>query len=233
MKVRDAMTHPVVTVTTGIAFRRIVELMCENSVSGVPVVDGSGQVLGVVTEGDLIVKEHRPNHVKVRTPFGSSDDQHERRRRVDGLVAGELMTSPAVTVDADADLRVAARLMTMYAIGRLPVMRDGKIVGIVSRSDVLNVFLRPDDEIRSQILEDVVAHRVLEDVPDLAVVVESGVVTLRGVVPRRSTARLIVFHVDRLDGVTKVVDKLAYRLDDLCSPVRPDPPAVGPLERIL
>lgn len=227
------MTPEVISVTAGSSFRRIVEMICEHHVSGFPVVDGSGAVLGVVTGGDLVVKEHRADHVKVRTPFAASDDLHERYRRVEGLVAGELMTAPAVTVDADADLRVAARLMSLHAIARLPVTKDRKLVGIVSRSDVLKVFLRPDDEIRRDILEDVLGRKVLEETNGIDVDVRDGVVTLRGVLPRLSTTRLITFHVNRLDGVTKVVDKLSYWLDDLESPVHLDPPPVGPLEQIL
>lgn len=233
MKVRDVMTRPVVAVGSGTPFRRLVELMDEHRISGIPVTDDAGSVLGVVTEGDLIVKEHRPDHIKLKTPFGSADELHERRRRVEGLVAGELMTAPAVTVDVDADLRVAARLMTLHAVARVPVTKNGKLTGIVSRGDVLKVFLRSDADIEREIDVEVLTRRVLEDVPDLAVDVSEGVVTLRGVVAKRSTARLLAFHVDRLDGVTKVNDLLGWWLDDLTSPVRLPPPPVGPIEQVL
>lgn len=233
MKVRDVMTRSVVSVTSDTAVRKIIELLDHHSVSALPVIDESGRVLGVVSEADLLVKEHRSYHVRLHLPFVAIDSDQELRRRTEGHVAGEVMSTPAITIDEDAELRVAARMMTLYGVRRLPVTRAGKLIGIVSRRDVLAVFRRPDEEIRKEILTAVLKGRIVDDTGRVKIDVHDGVVTLRGVVDRLSTARLIGFHVDRLDGVTKVNDEVGFLLDDLVTHERAEAPAVGPIEQIL
>jgi len=142
------------------------------------------------------------------------------------------MTAPAYTVDADSDLRVAARMMTLHGIRRLPVTTRGRLVGVLTRGDVLNVFLRPDAEIEREIRQDVLARKVLEETPNLIVQVIDGVVYLRGTVRCRSTAQVIAFHIDRLDGVAKIVNELAYEIDDL-ETIALTPPPIGPLEQVI
>jgi len=214
MNVRDAMTKDVVTVRTNAPFRRIVELMSEHRVSGLPVVDGLGHVLGVVTEGDLVVKGHRGSPVLFRSRLPSGRGTREYARRVEGAVAGELMSAPAITVDEAADLRVAARLLSLHAVRRVPVTRAGKLAGILSRADVLKVFLRPDEDLRREIAE-ILDRKIVAGTRHVEVEVADGVVTLRGSVERRSTALVIGFHGDRVDGVTRVDNELVFLLDDM------------------
>ena len=215
MKVHQAMVRDVVSVSTTTPFRKIVELMTQHRVSGVPVVDGCGQVLGVVTGADLVVKEHRGSPVASLTPATKAHGEAEYSRRVGGAVAGELMTAPAITVNEDVDLRVAARLLSLHGIRRLPVTKEGKLVGILSRADVLKVFLRPDDDICRDIEEDILGRKMVAATPGVRVLVADGTVTVSGEVERRSTAMVIGFHVDRVDGVTRVDNELTYRIDDM------------------
>jgi CBS domain-containing protein len=232
MKVKDVMTRDVVRVRTDTPFKKLVDLMQRHGMSGLPVTDGDARVIGMVSGGDLVVKGHRANRVRIHSPITVVDDPREHTRRADGLVAGELMTWPAVTIDADADLAAAARAMTLHGIRRLPVTTGGKLVGILTRGDVLKAFLRSDAEIEREIRQDILGRKVLEDTPDLTVEVADGVVRLRGTVRCRSTARVIGFHCDRLDGVTKVVNEIGYETDDLTA-VPVSLPPLGPIELVL
>jgi CBS-domain-containing membrane protein len=235
MKVCDVMTPTVVSVGPEATFKEIIERMRAARVSGLPVVDERRSVIGVVSESDLLLKEHRADHISFSPPFSRHGSEGgEVRRRTEGRLAGELMTSPALTIAEDADLRAGARLLTLHSIGRLPVTRDGRLVGILARSDVLKAFLRSDADISREVTEEVLGAKVLEDTSGVVVEVRDGVVALRGSVERLSTARLIAFHVDRIDGVTSVENHLEHTLDDLVLH-EPSPllPILGPLEQIL
>lgn len=213
MRVREMMTTEVVFVRTDTPLQEIVRAMSEHGVSGLPVVT-DGQVVGVVSEGDLLVKADRAHRVRIHVPrSGLIDVDKEYLRRLQGTVAGELMSTPAVTVDAEADLKLAARLLSSHDISRLPVTRDGELVGILTRADVIRSLLRSDGDIREEIERDVLASKVLADTDAVEVHVLDGVVTLKGSVARASTARLIGAHVDRLHGVVRLNDELTYRVE--------------------
>lgn len=213
MRVRELMTPEVVTVRTDTPFQEIVRAMSGHGVSGLPVVT-DGQVVGVVSEGDLLVKADRANRVRIHVPRQNLVDVDEEcLRRLQGTVAGELMSAPAVTVDADADLRLAARLLSSHDISRLPVTSDGELVGILTRADVIRSFLRSDEDIREEIEREVLASRVLADTDAVEVDVLDGVVTLKGSVARASTARLIGVHVDRLHGVVRLNNELTHGVE--------------------
>lgn len=216
MKVHEVMTSDVISVKTDTPFRELVELMSDRRISGVPVVDELGQILGMVTEGDLITKEHRGNPVGYHPPFPrEAKSDREFLRRIGGRVAGQMMTTPAVTVGANDDLRVAARLMSLHRIGSLPVVaEDGRLIGIVSRADVLRVFLRSDDEIRQEI-ESALLRHILSDISTVDVAVRDGVATLRGSVQDPSTAQSLAYHVDRIDGIACIQNELSCNSDDI------------------
>jgi CBS domain-containing protein len=126
------------------------------------------------------------------------------------------MTSPAVTVGSDAPLGEAARLMTGHAVKRLPVVGpDGRIVGIVARSDLLKIFLRTDAEIAHEIREDVVRRTLWIDPTTIRVVVRDGVVTLEGQMERRSLIAVLLGLVHAVDGVVGVDDGLSFFIDDM------------------
>jgi CBS domain-containing protein len=125
------------------------------------------------------------------------------------------MSRPAITVGPDATVPEAARLLRMHLIKRLPVADPlGRLVGIVSRSDLLSVFLRPDDEIRREILEEVIFSELGMGPDRFDVTVREGVVTLQGTCERRSLVQVVVRAVTAVEGVVQVDNRLGYDLDD-------------------
>lgn len=189
MKVGGLMTDEVVSAVPAASFREVAKMLAEHDISGVPVLDEDDHVVGVVSESDLLAR-------------------HE-------LTARELMNTPAVTIHAEETVADAARLMVRRGVERLPVVdEEERLVGIVTRRDLLCVYLRPDAEIRHRIREDVLADAL--DLPEDAVDVHvlDGVVTLGGVVRRRSQALMLVGLAERVDGVVAVVDRLSFHEDD-------------------
>lgn len=198
MKVGGLMTDDVVSAVPTMSFREVAKSLAEHEISGVPVVDDDDHVVGVVSESDLLAR-------------------HE-------LTARDLMTTPAVTVHAEETVADAARLMVRRGVERLPVVdEEERLVGIVTRRDLLGVYLRPDAEIRRRICEDVLSDTM--GLPEYAVDVHvlDGVVTLGGHVRQRSQARMLVGLAERVDGVVAVVDRLSFTEDDTrpASPARP------------
>ena len=124
------------------------------------------------------------------------------------------MSSPAITIDGGARLRDAASIMVDRAINRLPVVEEGRLVGIVSRADLVRAYLRSDRALESTIRDDVLRRELWEDPAAVTVTVADGVVSLSGTVDRRSTAQLIAHRVAAVEGVVAVESSLAWRLDD-------------------
>lgn len=212
--VRDVMTHKVVSVTEDMPYRQIVQTLAEYAVSAVPVVDVAGRVLGVVSEADLL---HKMEFAGLEPHLRLLERKQRRtaRAKASGDTAGDLMSAPAVTVTADVALTAAAQAMESEHVKRLPVVDEhGGLVGIVSRRDLLRVYLRDDaslcDEIRNQVL-----HRTLWIDPEtITVTAEKGVVVLGGAVDRRSMAQIVVRLCEAVPGVVEVVDQIAVGYDD-------------------
>ncbi|ARP73515.1 hypothetical protein LK07_31260 [Streptomyces pluripotens] len=216
-RVGAVMIHDVVTAEYGAPFKDVVRLLGEHRISGLPVVDEDGKVLGVISETDLMlhqVTEHEPESWIGRLRqlrHESREDAAKGRART----AGGLMTAPAVTVRADATVAEAARLMATHRIERLPVVdEEDRLVGIVTRHDLLRVFLRSDEEICSAVQEEVLGETLWLAPHTVEVSVTKGVVTLTGQLERRSEIPVALGMTSRLDGVVDVVDRLSYRLDD-------------------
>ncbi len=211
--VRDVMTRSVVVVHDSTPFKELVRRMQEHRVSAVPVVDADGHVLGIVSEADLILKED---------PYLDGDAHLFERRRTRlerekhaAATAGALMTAPAVSIGPDASLAEAARVLTDRGIKRLPVVDDdGRVVGVVSRSDLLKVFLRSDVDIQRAVREDVIRRTLWIDPITIRVVVRDGVVTVEGQVERRSLVPVLIGLVRAVDGVVDVDNRLSYEVDD-------------------
>jgi CBS-domain-containing membrane protein len=208
------MTTDVCTVDLETPFKRVAQLLAERRVSALPVLDGDGRVVGVVSEADLLLKEEFPEG-----PAGGGLFEGRRRRaaraKAAGDTAAELMTSPAVTVGPDAAVAEAARLLHRHGVKRLPVVDPaGPLLGIVSRADLLKVFLRPDDEIAADVRQDVLARSLWVDPDGIGVDVRDGVVTLTGQLELRSQVTIAVSLVHALDGVVDVVDELDFEVDD-------------------
>ncbi|AWN25538.1 CBS domain-containing protein [Streptomyces sp. NEAU-S7GS2] len=199
--VSDVMTQTVAAVDREARFKEIVETMERWQVSALPVLAGEGRVVGVVSEADLLPKEE----------FRESDpDRLEQLRRLDdvrragALTAGELMTAPALTAPADATLSQAARTMARGSVKRLPVVdAHGVLQGIVSRADLLKVFLRSDDDLAEEVRY-VIGELFATPVRDLRVTVVDGVVTLSGQVRDTSLIPVAARLVRAVEGVVDV-----------------------------
>ena len=226
-KVRNVMSTDVATGLEGTPFKEIAKLMARRNVSALPVVDKAGHVLGVVSEADLLVKQGTQEIDWTRSPLGW---WRRRRglRRAEATTAGTLMSKPAVTVTEDTTVAAAARTLTARRVKRLPVVDgDGRLVGIVSRKDVLTVFLRDDEDIRDEIVRRVFEGGIGVMVSPGAVTVEvrDGKVTLTGEVDLKSQLSLVEQMTRHTDGVVDVTVSLTYRYDDTRTP-RPDPMAI-------
>ncbi|MGQ4435422.1 CBS domain-containing protein [Streptomyces sp. SAS_260] len=218
-KVGSVMTTEVVRATYGTPFKEVARLLGEHRISGLPVVDEDEQVIGVVSETDLMAHQaEAPDPYEPKKRFRFADLTRSAKRRAakaTARTAGRLMTAPPVTVHADDTIVEAARTMAKHRVERLPVLdEENRLVGIVTRRDVLQVFLRPDAEIRGEVVDEVLV-RALWLVPStIDVSVVEGVVTLSGHMERKSETEIAVSMSRQIDGVVAVVDKLSYRTDD-------------------
>jgi CBS domain-containing protein len=202
-RVRDVMTTSVVTVDRITPYKEIARLLTGHRISGVPVLTMGRHVAGVVSEGDLLAARALNTGGRWRWLTG-------RKQQHPALVASQLMTSPAITIHPDASLATAAGLMSAHHLRRLPVVDpDGKLLGIVSRRDLLSVFLRPDTEIAHQVRE--IITEVLPGGPaGVQVAVHNGVVTLTGEPELAADSDLVqvaVRLIRDVDGVVDVTDK--------------------------
>ncbi|MDF6022465.1 CBS domain-containing protein [Streptomyces sp. JH34] len=195
--VSDLMTHTAIAVGSQASYKEIVQLLDQWQVSALPVLAGEGRVIGVVSEADLLPKEER------RSDEGTAPgDTPADVAKADAVRAEDLMSSPAITVHADAPLAEAARIMARRRVKRLPVVDGvGLLEGIISRGDLLKVFLRSDEEIGAE------AADVLSGLPDtlgLEARVVDGVVTLGGALPDRAMVPLVARAVRAIEGVVDI-----------------------------
>jgi CBS domain-containing protein len=211
-RVSDVMTTSVVTVDRITPYQEIDRLLTEHRISGMPVLKMGREVVGVVSEADLLAAEDETSR-RARMADSVGRRRLVRKQPHASLTAGTMMTAPAITIGPDATIPAAARLMNTHHIRRLPVVdEDGKLVGIVSRRDLLSVFLRPD----ADIIHDV--RQVFDEIPvtdpkDVIVTVRRGVVTLTGTMqPQPADSHHLVplaLHlIWDIDGVVDVVNKL-------------------------
>ncbi|WP_438309507.1 CBS domain-containing protein [Streptomyces sp. HUAS TT3] len=195
--VSDVMTHTAIAIGREASYKQIVELMQEWKVSAVPVLEGEGRVVGVVSEADLLHKE------EFRREEPLLPDQLEEASKAGGVLAEDLMSSPAVTVHADATLAEAARIMARKHVKRLPVVNGvGILEGVVSRSDLLKVFLRPDEELEEEIRQAVLTELAPGVALDFSVV--EGVVTVQGPLRDRALVPLLARAIRAVEGVVDV-----------------------------
>ena len=213
MKVADVMTNEVVTVPPGASLKEAARLLIEHRISGLPVVDNQNHVLGVVSEADVLPKEL--GGVPLHRPLAWLSGQLEvDRSKFEAHLVGEAMTSPALTIEPNRPVGVAAKLMVERGINRLPVVEDGELIGIVTRADLVRAFVRSDGEIAQEIRNDVVAGDVWLEKRSVQVEVEDGEVTLAGTLDNRADATVLEALVRRVPGVMGVRSKLAWRDDE-------------------
>jgi CBS domain-containing protein len=202
MHVRDLMTTDVVAVAATTSTRDAARMMFRYRVSGLPVIDSEDHVLGIITEGDFLAMELE------RVDQGD----------VPNLV-GDVMSHSVLSVSPDLEVMEAARYMHGHGVKRVLVVEEGKMVGILSRFDIVAAFTRPDDLIEDEIREDLIRRVLFVDPETVDVRVSNGVVTLIGTIGTRTEARLVEELAIRLDGVVGVENRLGWRIDDTGSDV--------------
>jgi CBS domain-containing protein len=214
--VDDVMTREVVTVPPTARYRELVDLVTGHHFSAVPVVDEARRVVGVVSEADLLCKVEFAGDERHRL-FESRHVRGERTRAL-GATAAELMSAPPIVVTAGTAVAAAARTMDDERVKRLPVVDEAnRLVGIVTRSDLLKIHLRTDGEIRTDVVDGVLKAVFPDEAESIDVEVTGGVTTLSGRVMRRSVADLMVILSQQVAGVVRVADRVAFEYDD-----RPD-----------
>jgi CBS domain-containing protein len=209
MTVADVMTYGAVSVTADEPYRELVDLIEMRSVNAVPVVDRFSRVVGVVSATDLL---HKIEFAGGADPPRIFENRRHRqnRRKAAGMVAGELMTTPAVTVFQGTTVAEAARIMETAGVRRLPVVDDlGRLIGMVTNRDLLKVFLRPDAAVAAAV----------RSIVDTGVTVEvfHGTVLVTGEVERRSVAEGLTARVAAVDGVVSVENRVVWTVDDIAS----------------
>lgn len=213
-KVRNVMAREVVTVTEQTPFTEMVRLMAVHKISALPVLNSDGRVVGLVSEADLLRKEEyqdeqdAPNWLERR-------HQRVARAKAAGRTAAEVMSAPAITIDPDATVPMAARRLARHGIKHAPVVDDqGRLVGIVSRSDLLRLFLRDDEAIHREIVDDVLLRALWIEPGTVLVTVQDGVVTLTGHLEHESLVPMAVHLTRTVPGVVDVVSRLTFEQDD-------------------
>jgi CBS domain-containing protein len=212
--VASVMTREVISIRPQTPFKEIVDLLVGRGISAVPVVDDDGTPVGVVSEADLVSKEEFGGGTDAM-PLVSRARRH-RWHQATGLTAADVMHKPVLTVGASEKVPVAARRLVRAGVRRLFVVDDsGQLVGVLSRRDLLTVYLRSDEQLAEEISKDVLRESLWIDGEAVQVAVADGVVTLTGTVPRRSDADIAVRLVQAQPGVVGVVDQLRYEFDDI------------------
>ncbi|AZS69835.1 hypothetical protein DDE74_01605 [Streptomyces lydicus] len=195
-RVGSVMTDDVVSARSGTPADDVARWLAEYDINGLPVVDAEDRVIGVVSATDL--KRVR------RAPAAEGM-----------LTAGAVMSAPARTVRADDSVVRAARLMSTSGVERLPVVdEEARLVGMITRRDVLQIFARPDADIRDEVTDEIVVRALWLSPQSVDVAVHDGVVTLSGHVESSGSVALTVWMTRQVDGVTAVINRLTYQHED-------------------
>lgn len=221
LRARDLMTREVATVPPGMPVASLARLLAERGISSVPVTDPQSRLLGIVTEADLIRRLAATEDKTVgwlRGRFRNADLQAERYARTHGKAAQDIMTTDLITVDEDATAEHCAHLMEQHGVKRLPVVRDGRLLGVVSRADLLAALLGPseppgtaaqdrDARIRAALRAEMRGQPWADSLYTFADV-DDGVVTLHGFVRSDAVRRGLRVLASRIEGVERVEDRM-------------------------
>jgi len=207
------MTTDVVTVPSDMRFKELAALLDQLKVSALPVLGPGGQVAGVVSELDLLRKEEYQEDPDAKRP--PRWRRWADRARARGCTAADVMSAPAITITPDASVVAAARLLDRHHIKRLPVVTaDERLVGIVTPHDLLRVYLRSDEDIRDEIVTDILVHYLATNPALAKVTVTDGVVTLAGELEKKSMIPIATRMTRAVDGVIDVAGQLRFVVDD-------------------
>ena len=217
MKVSELMTEKVLTIGPEAPIRDVAQILVANGISGLPVCDIEGRVLGVVSEGDILYKEHDPADGHTGGPLGWIIEGAPIARnlvKAKALTARKAMTSPAITIAPYESVSQAARIMCEFRVNRLPVVQNEKLVGIVTRGDLVRAFTRTDAEIEHELKRDVLERTMWIDPGRIEARVENGVAALSGRLPTRSDVELLNKLTARVPGVVAVESTVEWDLDE-------------------
>lgn len=206
-RVSDVMTTDVVTAPLDTSVGKLVDIMSTNRISAVPVV-GDDRVVGIVSQADLLPRV-------AATDAGARRTRRRGAAKAAATSARDLMSAPALSIAPDATLSAAAKKMRAKKVKRLLVTgRSGRLLGIVSRADLLRLYTRPDTAIRQDIIDHVLRRIMWISPNEVQVDVAAGVATLTGAVGRRTTAAIVARLTGQVPGVVAVVDNVHYDFDD-------------------
>jgi len=217
MRVSELMTEKVLTIGPEAPIKDVAKILVANGISGLPVCDLEGRVLGVISEGDILYKEHDPTEGHVGGPLGWIIDgrpDHAGYTKAKALTAGKAMTAPAITIAPYESAAGAARIMCERHVNRLPVVKNERLVGIVTRADLVRAFTRTDAEIERELKEDVLERMMWIDTGKVEVAVQDGRAALSGRLQRRSDVVLLNSLVARVPGVVAVESTVTWNVDD-------------------
>lgn len=210
MRVSDLMTREVVTVTPETPLKEAAALLAQRGISGLPVVNAQGEVVGVLSEADVVMKasgEERRRGLLgwlLEADLGFEDKLRAR-------TVGDAMSAPAITIEASRPVHEAAALMVRESVNRLPVLDEGRLVGIVTRADIVRAFTRTDAEIEAEIRDEILRRTLWLEPGLVRVSVQDGAVTLEGTVENKADVELLPVFVSRVPGVISVQADLRPR----------------------
>ena len=217
MRVRELMTENVLTIGPEAPLKDVAKVLVANRISGLPVCNIEGSVIGVISEADILYKEHDPTEGHVGGPLGwivDGSPNYTGAVKAQAVTAAKAMTSPAITIAPYESVSQAARMMCEHRVNRLPVVKDDRLVGIVTRADLVRAFTRGDAEVELELREDVLARTMWVDAGKVDVTVRNGVVTLTGRLHTRSDVELLGRLAARVPGVLSVESSVEWELDD-------------------
>ena len=209
--VKDVMSTHVIAARQSAPYKELAAMLRNQRVSAFPVIDDDNKVIGVVSESDLLAKEALEGTVPMTL---QSMTRQRVQSQVNGVTAADLMTKPVVTIGPDEPVTHAARLMYNQRVKRLPVVSDdGTLIGIVTRSDVLSVYGRPDADIQREVIQDLIQGTYRSDPGRFTVTVKDGIVTIEGTPETTAVGHDIIGTARHVEGVVAVRDRLSYPSD--------------------
>lgn len=210
MKVSDLMSREVLTATPETPLKEAAGLLARKGISGVPIVDDRGAVVGVLSEADVLVKAGGESRRGGFLAWFMEPD-FDLQDKITATTAGEAMSAPAITIGPDRPVHEAAALMVNESVNRLPVVEDGALVGILTRADVVRAFTRTDTEIADEIREEIFRRTLWLEPGKVSMEVIDGAVRIEGEVETEADAELIPVFVTRVPGVVSVKADLRPR----------------------
>lgn len=217
MRVRELMTEKVFTIGPEAPIKDVARILVDNGISGLPVCDIEGRVIGVISEGDILYKEHDPSEEHIGGPLGwviEGTTNYAGYIKAKALTARKAMTSPAITIAPHESVAQAARIMCEHHVNRLPVVADEKLVGLVTRADLVRAFTRTDAEIEQELTKDVLERTMWIDPGKVEIDVRNGVAALSGRLHTRSDVELLNRLAARVPGLVAVESTVVWDVDD-------------------